>query len=195
MLQELLKTQTAPLHDQLEQIMYVKDIMQRKLTLAQYKKLLITNYLIHTAYEEKIFDQIDSEIANHLNFTKRNKVDALTTDLKQANLNKTDYHHLIENVATIPNSAFAMGALYVLEGATLGGSVIVKQLQQNPNFNTDFKFSYYGVYGKDLIANWQAFVKELNNLPAHTYDEAIAGANFMFDEITRIAVEVNGLEA
>ncbi len=192
MLQELLKTQTASLHEQLEQLLYVNDIMQRKLNVQQYQKLLISNYLIHQRYENAILEKIDGETAKNIMVSSRKKLAALELDLMNADIKPTAVENLITTaIDQIPNSAFAMGALYVLEGATLGGSVILKQLQLNPNFIPDQDFNYYGVYGKELIPKWQNFITELNKLPEEDYPDAIAGAKFIFKEIAKIAKKVN----
>ena len=195
MLQEKLKASTALLHDELENLMFVNSIMQRTLNVPQYRQILVTNYLSHLHYEEPIHQQISKQLAEELDITKRTKTDALIADLRDVNLSVTNLAKKFPVVkAVIPNESFALGAMYVLEGATLGGSVIVKQLLLNPNFPRDYGFNYYNVYGKNLMKNWQQFVAVLNTLPEEEHQHAIDGANFMFNTIAQIAKQIKDLE-
>ena len=191
MLQEKLKQHTATLHDQLEQLMYVNHIMQRTLTPLQYNKLLMINYLVHEAYEQRIFDAIGEDLAKKLNLPARSKLKALTADLASQHIDSQNFSKVIAPLkAKIPDSAFALGAMYVLEGATLGGSVIVKQLKLNANFSPQKNFSYYGVYGAQLIPNWQQFLTVLNAIPEKNHQQAMNGAKFMFNEIAAVATQL-----
>lgn len=195
MLQEKLKASTASLHDELEDLMFVKSIMQRTLNVPQYRQILLTNYLAHLYYEEQIHQSISKQLAEDLKIDNRKKIDALMADLRDVHLSASNLAKKFPlPEVTIPNESFALGAMYVLEGATLGGSVIVKQLLLNPNFPRDYGFNYYNVYGKDLIPCWQKFVAVLNTLPEEGHQQAIDGANFMFDAIAQIAKQIKDLE-
>ncbi|RZK39428.1 MAG: hypothetical protein EOO90_18755 [Pedobacter sp.] len=187
MLHEKLKAETAQAHNDLEQAMFVNDIMKKTLTQDQYQDLLAANYLTHLFYERAIFKALSPQIADQLDLTSRDKIAALEEDIEQAGLQQSSLQTLIsESIEPIQDSAFALGAMYVLEGATLGGSVIVKQLKLNPNFKETQTFGYYGCYGDKLIPNWQQFLSVLNALPEDQHKQALAGALFMFNEIARI---------
>ena len=195
MLQEKLKTSTASSHDGLEKLMFVNSIMQRTLNVPQYRQILITNYIAHLHYEELIHQKISKEYAEILDLPKRKKTGALIADLRDVNLTQSNLAKKFPSVeVSIPNESFALGAMYVLEGATLGGSVIVKQLLLNPNFPRDYSFNYYTIYGKELMPNWQKFVSVLNSLPEEQHQQAIDGANYMFDAIAAIAKKISALE-
>lgn len=186
MLQAILKKSTEKEHTNLEQIMYVNDIMDGSLSVEQYAKLLQTNYLIHARYEHLIHRfLIDSE-EKSLELTARRKLSALESDLKEAGWELPPAEPLASSHA-IYNKATALGAMYVLEGATLGGSVIARKLKTNPTLTSkNLSFSYYQVYGEALGERWKTFVTRLNALPEALWPEAEKGARFMFDEISRI---------
>lgn len=63
---------------------------------------------------------------------------------------------------SINNPAQFLGALYVAEGAMLGGQVIKKQLQQNPSFANCNAFRYYTCYGENLRNKWIEFLTVVN---------------------------------
>lgn len=193
-LQEKLKSTTQSLHNELEQKMFVQHIMQKTLHTEQYKKLLACNYLVHWLYEEEIFNKLTNDVALSIDIEKRKKLTSLMLDLNDAKINKQSLEQLPINIIEFKNEYAALGAMYVLEGATLGGSVIIKQLRLNLNFDPSFNFNYYGVYGKDLITNWQQFLSQLNAIPEAHHDEVICGAENMFKEIIKISEKLEQLE-
>jgi heme oxygenase len=193
-LQEKLKAQTQVLHNELEQQMFVQHIMQKTLNIEQYKKLLACNYLVHNLYEEEIFNKLTTEIALSIDVEKRTKLTSLIKDLHEAKISEQALEQInIDNIEFV-NEYTALGSMYVLEGATLGGSVIIKQLRLNSNFDSLFKFNYYGIYGKDLITNWQQFLSQLNTIPETHHDEVILGAENMFKEIIKISEKLKKVE-
>ena len=182
-LQEKLKAATSSEHDQLETQMFVGQIMSKMLSIEQYHKILMTNYLIHASYEEMLCSTIPADLAKTLNLEERKKLKALEKDLLQA--------ELAPAVVVTPNNRnwtlwSALGAMYVLEGATLGGKVIYKQLLANPNFtNSRLDLNYYNIYGDQLMAKWTQFVTILNSVKEEHHQEVIDGAKAMFNEISQ----------
>ena len=184
-LQEKLKAATQLEHDQLEQLMYVGQIMSKTLTIDQYKRILSTNYLIHATHEKQLFSLIPVDFAKQIELNLREKLSALEKDLLQVNL--TPGAVVSEHQMTW-SSWSALGALYVLEGATMGGKVIYKQLLANHNFaEHQLDLNYYTIYGDQLMPNWKTFIGVLNDTPEEHHDEAVAGAKLMFKEIAEAA--------
>ena len=182
------------MHNELEQQMYVHHIMQKKLTTEQYKKLLACNYLAHRFYEEEIFNKLTNKIAENIDVEKRRKLASLILDLNDAEINKQSLEQLTINTIRFKDEYSALGAMYVLEGATLGGSVIIKQLRLTPNFTETFNFNYYNIYGKELIPNWQQFLAQLNAVSEVHHDEVVLGAENMFKEIINISAQLKEIE-
>jgi heme oxygenase len=90
-----------------------------------------------------------------------------------------------EDISFDKNDAELLGAMYVLEGATLGGSVIVKRLKTNPNFE-GLNLNYYQIYGEQLIPMWKKFCEVLNQQPETSFDDAVNGAKKMFNYIAAV---------
>lgn len=183
MLQDTLKNATRTDHDKLEQLMYVGDIMSGSLSLAQYKQLLATNYLVHKAFEHFLFSSVSHELAQQLDLIHRKKLSVLKKDMEE--LRMPEPENDAGEITFNKNDAELLGAMYVLEGATLGGSVIVKRLKNNPNFE-GLSLNYYQVYGDQLIPMWKQFCEILNQQPQGSYNDAIAGAKKMFDYIAAV---------
>jgi len=187
MLHETLKQATKKNHDELEELMFVNDIMSGSLTLQQYKQILNTNYQVHKTVEDFLFNDLSPKTAEKLDLDHRKKLNALVADMQEALLPvvtaDNDYTALdLEN-----NDATILGGMYVLEGATLGGNVIVKRLKTNPNLaGLHLNFHYYQVYGDQLINNWKTFCSVLDAQPEDTHEKSIEGAKRVFDYIASI---------
>jgi heme oxygenase len=180
MIQQQLKADTRACHEELEGLMYTKEIMEGNLSLIQYGQLIVTNYRVTAGYEQAIVNVLDPLISSRIDLARRRKVDALLVDLLEAAIDV--------RTLTVPtevpvewNDRFILGCLYVLEGATLGGSFIYKKLKNNPELAMlPLNFNYYQVYRQSLIPNWNQFVLVLNEQPQSGYQEILDGAKFMF---------------
>ena len=180
MLHQLIRESTKFQHADLEDLMYVEEIMNGSLGYEQYKHMLITNYLITAEYETQLLQNLDSGIAMRLDVHKRIKIEALLKDIGEVNLDINDFKI---TTGFVTDSEHALGCLYVLEGATLGGNMIVKKLKENRHLKPyNLQFYYYQVYGEQLISYWKQFCEVINEQPEHNYSKIIEGAKFMYSE-------------
>lgn len=181
MLQKVLKEATQIKHAQLETLMHVDKIINGTLNPQHYRQILTINYKVHQLLEAPLFAALSRPMANAIYLPQRLKLPALQKDMEEAGLS-------VENFFTTPlfdnmSDAYIMGALYVLEGATLGGNVIHKRLKENRNLMPlKLGYHYYGVYGESLIPHWKLFCEVLNQQTAEHNEMAINGANYVFDQ-------------
>jgi len=197
MLQEILKSATKDNHDELESLMFVNEIMNKTLTLDQYKTLLATNYIVHSAIESKLHDALDDQLKDKLHITQRDKLAALELDLAEMEMDKAELDSLDFDFLKLKdkNNASSLGAMYVLEGATLGGNVIRKKLRANPVFE-NLKLNYYSVYDQQLMPNWLSFVGVLNSsVPEEDFALAEESAVDMFKHIAEVSKTVKTILA
>lgn len=194
MIANLLRTETAESHKDLESLMFVNDIMNNSLSEDNYKSLLTVNYIIHKELESKLAEMLDSDIANKLELNTRLKLSALEKDLNYWKINLNTIPAIQDNLF-VPNknNAEVLGAMYVLEGATLGGNVIKKHILANPNFaNKEGGLNYYGVYGEELGIKWKKFVSVLNEMVVEAdYERCINSANKMFNNLKNLSKQLN----
>lgn len=183
MLQELLKQATSTQHNDLEQLMFVNDIMHGTLTADQYKKLLLTNYLSHAIFEDDLLSNLSPALRQELQANERAKFQALEKDLEEMQISVPKNNPDLKTIPT--DDASILGAMYVLEGATLGGSVIVKRLKVNPQLAPlQLGYHYYQVYGDKLVDRWEQFVQILNTrIPQAEHGKAAQAAKDMFENI------------
>lgn len=186
MLHEKIKHATAGLHNQLEQNMFVGQIMDGSLTFEQYQTILLSNYGLHLVVEGFLFGALSSELQQKLDIINRIKLPALLKDLEEINMSmSSDLEGPPPNYIDLSSDAAILGAMYVLEGATLGGNVIVKRLKTNEHLiPRNLNYHYYQVYGDQLGAKWKQFLEVLNELPEAGHQTAIDGAVRLFERMT-----------
>jgi len=194
MIANLLRTETAENHKALESLMFVNEIMNNSLSIDQYKKLLTINYIIHQKLENILANMLDADVAAELEMNSRLKLSALEKDLNYWNIDSLTLPGLnFELFVPQKNTGEVLGALYVLEGATLGGNVIKKHILANPNFKDhESGLNYYGVYGEELGAKWKKFVSVLNERVVEAdYERCINSANLTFANLINLSKQLN----
>lgn len=88
--------------------------------------------------------------------------------------------------AVAPDLATAIGTLYVLEGATLGGQVILRRLAPRLGISPETGASFYAGYGADTGAMWKAFVAMANawgDANRDAWDDVVRAAQATFERI------------
>jgi heme oxygenase (biliverdin-IX-beta and delta-forming) len=196
MILERLKTETRPYHDRIEEVGFSTQIMSGQLTLEEYKMLVINNYRIHKLVEDTLEQNPQVKNLEGLEFDNRKKTAMLAKDLESLGLNPADY---TTDDITLDLSDFhtAMGVYYVLEGSTLGGSVIARQLAKNEQIAAAgvTEFNFYGCYGDMVGPRWKAFQQVLINVATDTAaeDKMVAGASAAFNAMTEMFITARGL--
>jgi heme oxygenase len=77
------------------------------------------------------------------------------------------------------NENEALGAMYVIEGSTLGGNVIAKQLSKTEGFD-DVTFNFFGCYRENTGFMWKNFKVLDNEVSEKNYDEVLSGAKKLY---------------
>ncbi len=182
MITERLRSETRPQHEAMERVGFSDKIMSGRLTLPEYKILIRNNYIMNTIVEKGVeqiagFTQIPG-----LNYESRKKGALLEKDLELLGLSKSeiDQHTYAFQFANLHE---ALGAFYVMEGSTLGGTVIGRQLAKTPSLESVKEFNFYGCYGDMVGPNWKAFqavlIEQANTPEAE--DAMVSGAGKAFD--------------
>lgn len=180
MLHEKIKYATTTDHHNAEKHSYGREIMSRTLTKSQYAQLLVANYSYIAPWEQQ-WNNIDGIDVSTLTLSDREKTSLLEQDLNSLGIDPTTIP--LASIEVPTTYAQFMGRMYVIEGSTLGGAVIEKQLKLNPNLEGS-SFHFYGGYGPNLMPFWKSFLAELNSVEseeAHT--EAILWAKKCFNDM------------
>jgi heme oxygenase (biliverdin-IX-beta and delta-forming) len=150
-----LKTQTWPIHQELEKISLLKKLISKEIELPEYKKLLCIFYGFIYPYENKI------KMTNSDLLINREKSPLLRADLatfEQLNLEELSFCQV---TTCLNREAEIYGYLYVMEGATLGGQVINKALKANSKLSSQISTHYFNAYDHETRRNWRDFSLDL----------------------------------
>lgn len=198
MILERLKTETRPHHDRIEEVGFSTQIMSGQLTLNEYKMLVINNYRMHKLVEGMLEQMPEVKNLEGLEFESRKKTALLAKDLEDLGLNPADFSTEGINI-DLSDFHTAMGTYYVLEGSTLGGSVIARKLATNPNLASEglTDFNFYGCYGDMVGPRWKAFQQVLVDVATDTAaeDKMVAGAAAAFDAMTEMFIAARAANA
>lgn len=158
MLSEILKNQTSVNHLLLEKklISFMKSIR----TESDYARFLALFY--------GYFGALELSINNYLDVTKipdyeiRRKTKALKTDLIRLNHDNFKFA-AIDLLPVIKNHLQSLGALYVIEGSTLGGKIISKMIKGQ--LQTELlAITFFTGYGDESVNMWNSFKQILDKI-------------------------------
>jgi len=154
-----LKTKTAPQHDALEQTPLAMCIVREDLQLSQYISYLKTMYAFVKPFERNYYPVLTSVFPN---IKERSRIAALESDLLQLGLS-TEELAAIELLQFQADIALpeAVGAMYVLEGSTLGGRVILKNVDKTLGLDAANGAQYFHGYGAETGPKWKEFLDNL----------------------------------
>lgn len=176
-----LKTETAAAHRQVESLAPIKRLLSPSLTQSQYGQTLQKFLALHQKMEAEIFTS--EEIRNRLpDWPKRTKTASLTKDLSALGIEATSSEF---SEASPMEFAASVGALYVLEGSTLGAQVITKHLRQL-DFIGDENLHYFNHYGADIFNYWRGVLHLLETIPHEMADDVVAGAQSAFNRFEQV---------
>ncbi|MDQ0593118.1 heme oxygenase [Chryseobacterium ginsenosidimutans] len=176
MVSEYLKQNTAEYHDAAEKLFNSEKIFNKTFTLEDYKKIIGTNYLMLLHSEDKIFSSLSDKFSEKLRLSDRKKLPLIEKDLVSLALENQNESYELE----FTNENEALGAMYVIEGSTLGGNVIAKQLSKTEGFD-NVTFNFFGCYQENAGPMWKNFKEVLDTeVTEEKYDEVLSGAKKLY---------------
>ncbi len=168
-LREKLREATHPSHMAVENKM---GLLKPEITQAQYKDILTLFYRFHKTFEEHL-RLIPSNHATEFYLKDRTKLEGLIKDLGNQNQDPI-------GIPQLKNEAELWGALYVIEGSSLGGQMIVKHFSKK---FPEMPHHFFAGYGKNTGPMWQGFLKELSLLDESWDQDVIEGAKKTFQSL------------
>ena len=159
---EALRTGTALLHVALEKRL---PFFSERLDAKWYQRLLQAYYGFYEPMEVALYDS--GLIPEGFDQLLRVKTPTLLHDLNALGLGKHTVLALARctDLPTFDTPAACLGALYVLEGATLGGQVLRREMAQRLGVNADNGGAFLDVYGAETGRRWKDFLDYLGRLP------------------------------
>lgn len=172
----LLKTETAQHHAETEN--YLVPHLKQIQTTADYAAILRMFYGFFKPLEEQIAGVISTDFLPDI--SSRKKAHLAEQDLQRLADQAGEELSIAKSLPSINNLRQAFGALYVLEGSTLGGRYIAKMLAKNQANLPAAAMSFFEGYGEATGPMWLAFQQKLNEFTPEETPEIIAAANETF---------------
>lgn len=174
-----IRSHTRVQHERLEAQL---NLLRPDLTRAHYAALLHRLHQLYLPLEDRIAGAMPLAGQLALALDARRKADLLRADLRA--LGQVAAPGAAE-LPRIADEAAAWGALYVLEGATLGGQIICRHLAPRLHLTPESGLSFYASYGALVGPRWKSFCALLTERHAGVGDDAPA----FLDSAVRAAQE------
>lgn len=153
-----LKAVTQPLHDRLEASI---PLLDPQLTLDAYRNILRRFYGIYAPFEA-VINRATYEpfLSSH---SCRSQAEWLEQDLRALG-DDADQLAAIPRCSTLPSlssRAKLLGALYVMQGATLGGQFVIQTLKTSVGPQALRSTRFFQSYGDQVKPMWVTFLERL----------------------------------
>ncbi|QSQ28369.1 biliverdin-producing heme oxygenase [Pyxidicoccus parkwayensis] len=179
-----LKTETRPHHERTEAAVR---LMDPGLTLGDYRRHLEALHGFYVPLESQLAARLDGAVPA-LRAHERWKVPLLEQDLCALG-------HDASSLARLPRCALlpplpgvpeALGCVYVLEGSTLGGQLILRHLKRHFANTPVGHFAVFQAYGDEVGSMWRAFGQAVLEASSQAASEdfdarVVKGAQDTFD--------------
>ncbi|MXN92417.1 hypothetical protein GR160_14405 [Flavobacterium sp. Sd200] len=179
---ENLRNATSQSHTALEALPVSVSITNPSVSNEDYALYLSLMLDVVKDAEENIFPTAHKAIEGLDIHPKAHFIEA---DLKYLNYTKEQSFKPLSSKLENLTPAFALGVLYVIEGSSLGGRVILKNINNALGHDANGGATYFEGYGGQTGSHWKAFLGSLIGYETQNNagEEIIAGANFAFDAI------------
>jgi heme oxygenase len=182
---ENLRTITAQEHEALEALPVSVSILNPKVTNEEYGLYLALMRDIVKDAEQNVFPVLKNIVSD---LPQRLRLDFIENDIQTIGYNKAPANATpLSSDERTKTPAFALGIFYVLEGSTLGGRVILKNINAALGYDAQKGARYFEGYGGETGSTWRRFLGEFSAYEAqnNTAEAIIAGANFAYQTINK----------
>jgi heme oxygenase (biliverdin-IX-beta and delta-forming) len=178
-----LRAETAKLHTQLEELPISQSIISPDITKEQYAEYLLRMHDVVKDTEENIIPVISDIVTD---FETRKKTQYIQDDLKYIGKNFSENKFPLSESRTF-TPAFALGIYYVVEGSSLGGRVILKNIKPALDLDENGGARYFAGYGASTGSTWRNFIMMMEAYATKTNsaDDIVSGANYAFGAIKK----------
>jgi heme oxygenase len=177
---EKLRANTAKAHKNLESLPISSSLLHPTLSTVDYTAYLRLMYDIVAGLEKEILPSITSIIPQ----PQQLKAVQIEDDLVFTGYGKPKSfkNPFGSKIMSIPKM---LGIAYVVEGSTLGGRFILKNVQAALGYDENGGATYFYGYGNKTGSTWKNFLDSLASFAVNhnCEDEIIEGAVFAFEKI------------
>ena len=154
------------------------DLLEDLLSSAAYCQVLRAFYGFYQPFEERAYSSLPDSLAPV--FAHRRKAPKIARDLRFFGI-APESVVLCNELPNLEKLPTLLGALYVTEGATLGGQIISRQLEAKLGLSGGQGYAFFSSYGKHVGAMWKDFRAHLLEYSSPALDaQIVEGANQTF---------------
>jgi heme oxygenase len=174
-----LRAGTAELHIALEKrLPFFSDTLDTQ----AFVRLMQAYYGFYLPLENALLRS--DAIPADFDLTPRLKAPTLCTDLHALGVSAEALQNLpqCQQLPIIDSSAACLGVLYVLEGATLGGQILRREISSRLGLEADNGAAFLDIYGAATGRRWRDFLEYLSSRPMSADERAavVAAAQTTF---------------
>ena len=153
-----LRAGTAQLHLALEKRL---PFFSPFLDLAQYQRLIQAYFGFYQPLERRLVES--GTVPHDFELSERLKAPTLRSDLRALGLTEGEIAvlPLCPSLPTIESAESCLGVLYVLEGATLGGQILRREIASRLNLDAANGAAFLDIYGDATGRRWREFTDYL----------------------------------
>lgn len=180
-----MRAETRAQHEAVEALL---PLTSPDLTREMYGDLLVCMHTIVHTWEEWALARAPVSLKELV--LQRRRGHLLEADLKflqkeavsktESPLAETQANLLDRTLAGMEFEAAYLGAMYVVEGSTLGGQYIAKHVEEKFGFEPGRGDAYFRGYGQQTAFMWRSFQAILKQLPDDSTIHVVGGAKVMF---------------
>lgn len=128
-----------------------------------YKDVLKVFYGFYKPFEQKL-ESLEDWKNYDFDLHKRRKSELLVNDMKSLGVTDEEINNLPmnDNLPQMNNLGQALGAMYVIEGATLGGQIVASKINDALGYDADNGVAFFNSYRQDLRPMWKEFSDFIN---------------------------------
>jgi heme oxygenase len=181
MLMARLKEETRSAHTRLERDPLSRGMVGAELSPRYYRSVLEVYYGLYAPMEARLIAAADWSAAD-FDIARRLKSPMLRADLAHLGLDAHEIDGLprCDLIPWVPDLPAALGCMYVLEGATLGGQLIARHVQAVLGYGPACGAAFFNSYGPAVGPLWNEFKALVERHGAGHEDAVIAAASAMF---------------
>ncbi|RFS14980.1 biliverdin-producing heme oxygenase [Emticicia sp. C21] len=174
-----LRTHTGTLHSELEQTPISVALLDEQVSTQNYVAYLQRMREIVAFYESKVFPALADTLPD---LSDREKLPLIDEDLNYLSSQTLQSSAFEASGVPNPSIGYALGCMYVMEGSTLGGKVILKHVSKTLGIAPEQGGTYFAGYGEETGYYWKSFLYTLQEYSVnHNCDtEIITGAKDTF---------------
>ena len=164
-----LRAGTAELHIALEKrLPFFSDTLDS----GGFEQLMQAYYGFYQPLEEALLDS--AALPADFDLTPRLKADTLRRDLQAMGATVEAVQSLprCQQLPVIDSPAACLGVLYVLEGATLGGQILRREIAARMDLQADNGAAFLDIYGAATGRRWRDFIDYLGSRPMDATERA-----------------------